>query len=339
MGALTVVLLASWLKKKCYYRREINRLKKIVSVGFLEKDNRTVVSSGVNYVVAPTLKGGEDADFLYLKNLGFNTVRVTTDRYGHKRSFHDSLNNAITLANAHGLHLISILPLGSIIRTVFNINKGTPPEVYKAIDFMEASKIAEATTLVEALVKPHSTESSIELWDLMNEPPNINISFTGFLKAMADVIRGSATQPVTIGIDKFEQFPYLADGCDVLSWHFYQFYKWDAEHPYDRLKREITELKRYDKRILISEFGFPTYYTEPSNIGNTPYKVPFITSGTRETLKLQRDYYANILHILKEEGITGYTLWQYIDGEGEGGAGWGIKREDGTEKPVVAVLP
>lgn len=318
--------------------RDIARLERIISKGHLSKDDRMTAISGLNYVVPPrpshyfryipsklskegsfaTAEKIVNVDFEVIKSMGFNTLRITTDRYGFEGYYHKYMDLCIKYAIKYGLQLIPILPL-------------------KAIGIEGNPTIGEMKARLESTVVPYIDEKTIYLWDLVNEPILTTQEDLDILRTLATHLKLTDTNhPITIGIDKFDLFQYLEDVMDTLSWHFYQFSTWETEDPYSRLVTEINQLKTYGKPVLIEEFGFPTHRYFPSNQGNTPYKCPFIIFTTRQTEKLQRNYFANILYIIKDSNIAGYTFWTFRD-DSEGG--FGILRYDDSLKPVAEVLP
>ena len=101
----------------------------------------------------------------------------------------------------------------------------------------------------------------------------------------------------------------------MLSYHQYAYWEWKTYPdltPYQILEEKLKRFKQFNKPIIISEIGFPTFMhleqKQPSNIGNTPYKLGSITKTTPETEELQKTYLAGMLHVIKENNVEGYIV-------------------------------
>lgn len=310
--------------------KDIERLQSSISRTYLKKDPRKCVVSGVNFNVGTSPQQVQFytqkriyAEFHLLKSLGFTTLRITSDRFGLNEWFHAFVKKCLVAAMQTELSLIVLLPFWSI---TYDVEKRVPLPIEVAEE-----RLASA-------VSPYlRADRNLITWDLVNEPNDEHIPL---IKIMAKELKKiDSIHRVTIGVDKFHQFIHLNDVQDVSSWHFYQVNTWNTEHPYDRLPRELLELKKYGKPVVVQEFGFPTFFRYPSDRGNTPYNCKYMTWSSPETEKLQRDYVANVLHIVKEADITGYLMWANRD---ENYEGWGMKHAT-TQftrlKPVVNVMP
>jgi len=189
-------------------------------------------------------------------------------------------------------------------------------------------------------------DSYVYCWDLFNEPLGMPELYEVIVFAK-EYLHTRTEKPVTIGFHDIvradpekhyeEAFYNLVNLSDIISYHFYS-YKLLLQDPefdvYNEFSEKLQWLGSFDKYYMIGEFGF---------------------SATRDFEHIQKNYIANLLHLMKDEAsrndnFLGYIIcelrnvkdesWEpYPPLRKELAGFWGVLRYDFSNKPVVEVLP
>ncbi|MFQ6063908.1 MAG: hypothetical protein ACE5L6_00355 [Candidatus Bathyarchaeia archaeon] len=312
------------------FQQEVERLRSILEQGYLQKDSRVTTIRGAHLMLS-TVANNRTAFENELKNMqthGFNTIRtwawwpwLISEEW-------------LSTVNKYDLKAVIVLP----------VPIDAPPWQCDPFDYIT---VAEWENALNPVLNRYGSDPRILAWEIISEPYIKPEHYQDF-KDVINYVKSKSTLPVTVGFDEFTQIPIFHEALDIISYHVYQFGEWatspEPRLPWEILDTKLTDLEQFGKPILIGEIGFPTWYYwkyERSDYGNTPYKIPGITRTTRETEQLQYDYFANMLHIIKEHNIFGYIMWQWLDDQPSGEGGFGLKGlyPDLRPKPAMALFP
>lgn len=234
--------------------------------------------------------------------LGLSTLRVFVP-YPPSPGYRQRLEDFLNLAQAQQMKVIVTL-LDSYTH-------------YRFEDFPNV--FAHLEELAPLLRHP-----AVWLIDIKNEPDR-DYARAGerlvveFLRAWSRAVRYYSSKPITVGF--IEPHPDLVPEIEVLSFHHYGT---PAE-----LLRRIEGLAKYQKPLLLEEFGFHTQRN----------KLP-----DPHTELEQAHYYERVLQIARRHnlGWLAWTLYDFDRGTMPGGRAvekhLGLLRADSTPKPVVQVL-
>ena len=207
-----------------------------------------------------------DRELGWAKDLGFNAMRVylhhilwTSDKEGFKERLDDYLN----ISSKHGIKTILVFfddcwndayapgkqpaPKSGIHNSGWVRDPGTM--IYTTPDTL---KVLE--TYVKDIMNTFKNDERILMWDLYNEPGNqksVEKSFP-LLKAVFAWARTVKTiQPVTAGVwnnnDHFKALnEFQLKNSDIITYHNYSYV--------DNHAREITELKKYNRPLICTEY-------------------------------------------------------------------------------------
>lgn len=178
---------------------------------------------------------------------------------------------------------------------------------------------------------------ALAMWDIKNEPERdegiyaSKLEVRAWLAHMVTAVRSlDPNTPITIGWAKAENAadPGMSELVDVVNFHWYR--------PTKELRTAIEKVRvaALGRPVMIGEYGLPTWnsvfpggHTEPE----------------------QAAYYAELLTIAKDEGISSTMAWTLHDlksAPAESKFPWqvgpqtslGILRLDGSPKPAAATL-
>ncbi len=302
-----------------------------VSEGRFTVDGLPFYPKGINYYPkdSPWELFGEkynpeiiDSDFKKVREMGFNTVRVFLN-------FHDFIGLTKFSTHLHQLHDL----LGAA-------DKNNVKVILTLFDFMGNYNLENYSTTdrqVEDLFRSLHTSPSIFAIDIKNEPDidyyhHDRESVRDWLAFMIDRVRRyDPNHLITIGWAYPENADYLAEEVDFVSFHSYR----DPEV----LKTDIVSLRDKlptDKIIVLEEFG------------KTSYKG--IWNLYQSSSDDQKEYYTQVLDLLKEENIP-FVLWSLYDYKKvptkvvgrkpwhrEPQKNYGILDSEGNAKGVVSLL-
>ncbi len=242
------------------------------------------------------------SDMRISRMLGLSTLRVFVP-YPPSPGYRQRLEDFLNLAQAQQMKVIVTL-LDSYTH-------------YRFEDFPNV--FAHLEELAPLLRHP-----AVWLIDIKNEPDR-DYARAGerlvveFLRAWSRAVRYYSSKPITVGF--IEPHPDLVPEIEVLSFHHYGT---PAE-----LLRRIEGLAKYQKPLLLEEFGFHTQRN----------KLP-----DPHTELEQAHYYERVLQIARRHnlGWLAWTLYDFDRGTMPGGRAvekhLGLLRADSTPKPVVQVL-
>lgn len=234
--------------------------------------------------------------------LGLSTLRVFVP-YPPPPGYRQRLEDFLNLAQAQQMKVIVTL-LDSYTRYRF--------EDFPSI-FVHLEELA-----------PLLRHPAVWLIDIKNEPDRDYARaderlVVEFLRAWSRAVRYYSSKPITVGF--IEPHPNLVPEVEVVSFHHYGT---PAE-----LLRRIEGLAKYQKPLLLEEFGFHTQRN----------KLP-----DPHTELEQAHYYQQVLKIARSHslGWLAWTLYDFDRGTMPGGRAvekhLGLLRADSTPKPVVQVL-
>ncbi len=235
--------------------------------------------------------------------------------------------------------------------------------LYEIKNFYEDKELQQSQKLllkeVAAVLKNHP---AIKAWDLGNEPSVYITPRTGegaerWLAEMTGTLRGvDADVPITIGThmedlikDNKIAFEAIGKYCDFLVMHGYTVYSPVAIDIYDRrFILFLVELTKWlgGKRVLLEEFGFPTSVDSAQiKLAKEKGLVLLSDSEGEKTVQFTQDLFED----LYEEGCLGAYWWCFADYDKSAWSKppldqriherfFGIKRVDGTIKPVASVF-
>jgi hypothetical protein len=268
-------------------------------------------------------------DFRIAKDLGLNTLRVIV--FYDDPSFYDPplepgderiLNHVdmlVRTAKKHDLKLIVTLLDDAMVKI---------PMLNYDIDDLK--------TFVKEIVSRYVGNETIYAWDVVNEPKlgnpdhlNKTITLLRYVKSL------DPTHPVTAG--------WVTGGeavkeVDIITPHIYP--QWSGltefKDPYPALEWALSDLKKYNKPIILEEFGINAH--DPMGVGMFHDRL-YVTERAQEC------YYFEALDIVKKSGIKGYIFQQLKDVEFgtrmhlKAMSHYGVVREDNTFKPAANALP
>ncbi len=242
------------------------------------------------------------SDMRISRMLGLSTLRVFVP-YPPSPGYRQRLEDFLNLAQAQQIKVIVTL-LDSYTH-------------YRFEDFPNVFAYLEE-------LAPLLRHPAVWLIDIKNEPDR-DYARAGerlvveFLRAWSRAVRYYSSKPITVGF--IEPHPDLVPEIEVLSFHHYGT---PAE-----LLRRIEGLAKYQKPLLLEEFGFHTQRN----------KLP-----DPHTELEQAHYYERVLQIARRHnlGWLAWTLYDFDRGTMPGGRAvekhLGLLRADSTPKPVVQVL-
>jgi endo-1,4-beta-mannosidase len=153
---------------------------------------------------------------------------------------------------------------------------------------------------LQELIPRFADDARILGWDVCNEPdlghfPHAGVDNTvGFLQTMSNKIHElDKNHPTTIGLAMASNTSKIEDFTDFLSFHYYG--------PADSLRSEAIPLARFEKPIVLEEFG---KHSDPNRPGDPSNE------------RLQRQHYLETLQTIQAGGMQnfcGELFWCLLD--------------------------
>jgi len=307
--------------------QEIERLNKLLHQGYLQKDPKVPAIRGVTF--KPYLMKYDativENEVKHLASLGINTVRVDWWAAG-------DLDAYLNLMDQYGIKTILLTPYPI-----------APEDHWYHCDPFDKFTVDDWKTNITPFLESYGNDPRIYAIEIINEP-GINDTtlevFNDHSKKFIEIGQWVKTQvcseiEVAIPLDDPKLVEPLAPAVSIINYHVYGMSLLRNDQSITEIttlfREYIQEWKKQGKPILIGETGFPTWFYGrygKSNLGNTPYIIddPILrTQSTPETEQLQYDYLANILHIIKDENLLGYVIYQWNDDLPGGEGGFGLK--------------
>lgn len=323
------------------------RLRPLLHQGYLQNDPKIATVRGITF--KPQLMGGTiggamgataKAEAQKLKDLGLNIARI--DFWG------TNIEEYLTTMWSLGIK--------TILLTQYPVGPPQPANWWHYDPFtadpdsdgVEDPDIVVANwkAMLDDPNKPfakYADDQRVWGFEIIGEPL-IGSNHYSYMNEVGQYAQSRTSHEVFASFDALSQVqPMLASGS-LICYHYYHMADLRTGQTIvnvtDTLRNYIVSFKSYGKPVLIGETGFPTYLRSPSNSGNTPYQIATINATTPETEALQYDYYANVLHIIKDTGILGFVIYQWTDdlAGGEGGFGMKTTYPELRTKPALELL-
>jgi beta-glucuronidase len=215
----------------------------------------------------------------WVKELGCNYVRLA--HYPHNEAM-------IRLADRMGLLVWGEIP------------------VYWGIDWKDAGALGNAETQLHELISRDHNRSSVILWSIANETPNVPARLE-FLKKLADEVRGlDGTRLLTAAMNTATKAgPYkrslsdpLGEVIDVLGVNEYIGWYQDRLEDLDHTQWQSD----YEKPVIFSEFGAEGIYGDHGD------------ADTRWTEEYQATLYDHQIKMIKQiPFVAGLSPWVLMD--------------------------
>jgi hypothetical protein len=274
-----------------------------------------------------------DRELGWAEGLGFNSMRVFLHNVPwdeDSRGFTDRIDHFLTIADHHHIGIVFVM-LDSCWDPYPKAGKQREPRPHvhnsgwvqcpgQAI-LEDPARHAELAPYIKGIIGHFRADRRIDAWDIFNEPDNPNRNSYGEHEKpdktqMAMLLLKEAygwarevdpSQPITSGVwigtwddpaKLSEMEHWQLERSDVVSFHCYA--------PLDVMKRAVTNLKRYDRPILCTE-----YMARPN--------------GSR---------FDPILGYLKHEGVGAYN-WGFVSGKSQTIYPWDSWQKHYTAEPPL----
>ncbi|BCU68024.1 beta-glucuronidase [Sulfolobales archaeon HS-7] len=169
--------------------------------------------------------------------------------------------------------------------------------------FSSDDYLSRAKRVIEHIVDYYGNYTSVVMFSVANEPPSDRENVTDFLKELILTVKQRDSRPVTFAsnhwsADKAIQY------CDVISLNFY--FGWYSEHNQidvgvKKAEEELDKVKRFEKPILITEFGADAiagFHSEPPVEWSEEY---------------QSELLSKYIDALSRKGVAGIHIWNLVE--------------------------
>ena len=279
-----------------------------------------------------------DRELGWSAELGMNMHRV----YLHNLlwdqdsiGFLKRLNQYLDISTKHGIKTMFVLlddvwhpvpQLGQQPDPVPHVHNSGWVQAPGAEILGDISRHIELESYIKGVIRHFKDDDRVVCWDLYNEPDNVtripgraefevrdkHIYSLSLLKKVFHWAREiNPTQPLTVGIwrgkighwGSLDSLPpldrYMVEHSDVISFHAY-------DGDMNNVKRKISELKKYNKPLLCTEY---------------------IARGTGNTFE-------NVMPLFKEDKIAAIN-WGFVSGKSNTIYPWSSWTEQFTDEPEI----
>ncbi|WP_341904741.1 T9SS type A sorting domain-containing protein [Fluviicola taffensis] len=278
-------------------------------------------------------------DFITIKNLGFNSIRLVGLGFGAAKPWYETNNSTYPAIVSYDINLNNALmtPTNAPYTELFGLIQQVLDAAEQAdikVELLVGSKdfdydpILPLYTSYLASVATHFADNAtLFAYDFFNEPlyfaspSNNKTQVCEIVKSWNNAIKNHCNQLTTIGLgtssEVFKWDPGMLN-LDFLSFHLYTQFTSSL----DDVKRQIKWIGETSKiPWVIGETGFSA-----SDDPNLP---------GMGTLAFQKTFAKTTMEMVRDCGGAGYSWWQYADiGWGAPNSAFGIIDRHGNLKPV-----
>jgi hypothetical protein len=278
-------------------------------------------------------------DFMMIKNLGFNSIRLVGLGFGATKPWYETNNSTYPAIVSYDINLNNALmtPTNAPYTKLFGLIQQALDAAEIAdlkVELLVGSKdfhfepiLPQYTAYLNAIAAHFADNSTLFAYDFFNEPlyfDNTNNSKTQIceiVKSWHYAIKNHCYQLTTIGLgtssEVFKWDPGMLK-LDFLSFHIYSKYSNSLED----VRRQIKWIGETSKiPWVIGETGFSA--SEDPNVTGMG------------TLAFQKTFAETTMEITRDCGGAGYSWWQYADvGWGAPLGAFGLIDRHGNLKPV-----
>jgi hypothetical protein len=223
-----------------------------------------------------------DRELGWAKSLGFNSIRVFLHDLAYDQDpqgFLNRMDQFLATADKHGIGVMPVL-FDSVWNPYPKVGKQPAPRPHlhnsgwvqspgrEPLENLDQHE-SRLKGYVQGVVRRFKDNPRVHVWDVINEPDNTNgssykkwepankpeLAFDLMKRSFAWIREVSPSQPITSGV----WIGQFGDPAKLKPWEKFQLEQSDviSFHSYDnleKLKQCVTNLKRYNRPILCTEF-------------------------------------------------------------------------------------